>query len=281
MTSLTGRRHLPENSKNRTEGGTRVLGSIFNPWTIGSLLISLAIAYHSIRNGKSPMWLVGLAVASFLSIFATFAVWIAYLAFAVIPDMLRSAPARRLADNVANAADPGRNYREKLRNAELVGSVDSKRALAEECIRMGRFADAIELYENAMQGPLGASDPALNKGLARARMLSGDGAAAEALFVKLKESDPAAYDADAELDHARALELQGKNDAAVAQYEKVAARYPGEEARTRFALLLEKLGQEARAQALFREIIESVKGAPSYYRSRQKEWVSIAKAHVK
>ena len=64
---------------------------------------------------------------------------------------------------------------------------------------MGRFADAIELYESAMQGPLGNSDPALMKGLARARMLSGDGAGAEALFVKVKADDPAAYDSEAEL----------------------------------------------------------------------------------
>jgi hypothetical protein len=252
-----------------------------NPWTIGSFLISLAVAYHAVRNGKSPLWLVGLAVASFLSILATFAVWLAYLGFAVIPDMLRSAPARRLKDNVVNAADPGRNYREKLREAELVGSVDSKRALAEECIRMGRFTDAIELYESAMQGPLGASDPALIKGLGRARMLSGDGAGAQALFEQLHVHDPAAYDSDAELDHARALEQQGKNDEAVAQYEKVVARYPGEEARARFGMLLETIGQKARAQALFQEILKSVQGAPSHYRSRQKEWVAIAKSHLK
>ncbi|HJT44615.1 MAG TPA: tetratricopeptide repeat protein [Rhizomicrobium sp.] len=253
----------------------------FNPWMIGSFLVSLTIAYHSIRNGKSPLWLLGLAAASFLSFYATIAVWIAYLAFAVIPDLLKSHSARRFADNVVNAADPGRAYREKLRNVELVGSVDSKRALAEECIRTGRFSDAIELYESAMQGPLGAADPTLLKGLGRARMLSGQGAEAEALFVKLKDVDPAAFDSDAELDYARALALQGKNDAAVAQYEKVVSRYPGEEARARFGLLLETLGQHARAQALFAEILKSVKGAPSHYRSRQREWVALAKSHMK
>jgi hypothetical protein len=255
---------------------------LFNAWTIGSLLISLAVAYHAIRNGKSPMWLMGLALGSFLyPPLGTLAIWLGYLFFAVIPDLLRSNSARRFADNVANAADPGRGYREKLRNVELVGSVDSKRALAEECIRTGRFSDAIELYESAMQGPLGGADPTLLKGLGRARMLAGQGAEAEDLFVKLKEVDPAAFDTDAELDYARALTLQGKNDAAVAQYEKVVARYPGEEARARFGLLLESLGQQARAQAVFTEILKSVKGAPSYYRSRQKEWVAMAKAHVK
>ena len=253
-----------------------------NAWTIGSLLISLAVAYHAIRNGKSPMWLMGLALGSFIfPPYGTITIWLSYLFFAVVPDLVRSTSARRLADNVVNAADPGRAYREKLRNVELVGSVDSKRALAEECIRTGRFADAIELYESAMQGPLGGADPTLLKGLGRARMLSGQGAEAEALFVQLKEVDPAAFDSDAELDYARALALQGKNDEALAQYEKVVARYPGEEARARFGLLLESLGQHARAQGVFQEILASVKGAPSYYRSRQREWVSIAKSHLK
>jgi hypothetical protein len=238
------------------------------------LLIDLAFAWHIIRTGRSPLWIFVIAFGQVIG-------WVAYIVFAVLPDMARSNSARRMADNVANMADPGRGYREKLRNVEMVGSVDSKRALAEECIRMGRFADAVELYESAMQGPLGGSDPALLKGLARAKMLSGDGAAAEALFVTLKETDPAAYDADAELDYARALALQGKNDAAVVQYEKVVNRYPGEEARARFAMLLESLGQEARAQALFSEILKSVKGAPSYYRSRQREWTSIARSHLK
>jgi len=238
------------------------------------LLIDLAFAWHIIRTGRSPLWIMAVALGQALG-------WIAYIVFALLPDMLRSNSARRFADNVVNAADPGRGYREKLRNVEQVGSVDSKRALAEECIRMGRFADAVELYESAMQGPLGGSDPALLKGLGRARMLSGDGAGAEALFVALKEVDPAAFDADAELDYARALALQGKNDAAVMQYEKVVARYPGEEARARFALLLESLGQQARAQTLFTEILKSVKGAPGYYRSRQREWASLAKSRLK
>ena len=253
----------------------------FSTINIAILLIDLALAWHVIRSGRTPMWIMGMGLVSFFSIYALLALWLAYLVTAVIPDLLRSNPARRLADNVVNAADPGRAYREKLRNVELVGSVDSKRALAEECIKTGRFFDAIELYENAMQGPLGAADPTLLKGLGRARMLSGQGAEAEALFVKLKEVDPAAFDSDAELDYARALALQGKNDAAVAQYEKVVSRYPGEEARARFGLLLETLGQHGRAQALFAEILKSVKGAPSHYRSRQREWVAMAKAHMK
>jgi hypothetical protein len=67
----------------------------------------------------------------------------------------------------------------------------------------------------------------------------------------------------------------------VRQYENVVPRYPGEEARCRFALLLLQLGQEQRAKQLFREILDSVKGAPSYYRRRQSEWVRIARQNLK
>ena len=182
---------------------------------------------------------------------------------------------------MVHVADPGRAYREKKRQVELVGSVDAMRALADESLKRGLFADAIQLYEGAMQGPIGQDDPTLIKGLARARMLAGDGAAAEALFLKLRALDPAAFDADAELDYARALALQGKNDAAVQQYEWVVNRYPGEEARARFGLLLQSMGQTDRAQALFKEILASVKGAPSYYRRRQKEWAAIARQHLR
>ncbi len=253
----------------------------FSPVNIAILLIDLAMAWHVIRSGRSPLWIMGMGLASFVSFLALVALWLGYLALAVIPDFLNSHGMRRFADNVVNTADPGRGYREKKRQVEMVGSVDAKRGLAEESVKRGLYAEAIELYESAMQGPLGGSDPTLLKGLARARMLAGQGAEAEALFVQLKEVDPTAFDADAELDYARALALQGKNDAAVAQYEKVVARYPGEEARARFGLLLEQLGQTARAQALFTEILASVKGAPGYYRSRQREWTSIARAHLK
>ncbi len=253
----------------------------FSPLTIGIFLISLAIAYHSIRNGRSPLWLMALAVSSFVGLLATLGVWFAYLVFAVIPDFWNSHGARRFRGNVAQAADPGRGYREKKRQAALVGSVDAKRELAEESLNRGLYSEAIALYQEAMAGPLGAQDPVLLKGLGRARLLSGDGAEAERLFLQMKEIDPAAFDADVELDFARALEAQGKTDEAIRQYEAVALRYPGEEARCRFALLLEKLGQEERAQAVFREVVESVRDAPRHYRARQGEWARIARQHLK
>ncbi|MDE2184015.1 MAG: hypothetical protein KGJ78_13430 [Alphaproteobacteria bacterium] len=240
---------------------------------LGVFVIDLAFAYHVIRTGRPWYWIL---IIGFLGPIG----WAAYILLAILPEMAGSASARRFADNVSNMADPGRSYREKLRDVERVGSADAKRALAEECIKRGRFQDAVDLYQGAMSGPLGESDPVLLRGMARAKLLAGDGPGAVAAFEKLKDLDRAAFDADAELDYARALALVGRTQDALHQYEAVVPRYPGEEARCRFAVLLQSLGQHDRAQALFREIVESVRHAPGYYRSRQREWYRIAREQL-
>lgn len=237
-------------------------------------IIDLAFAYHVIRTGRPWWWIlvIGLVPPPFG--------WLAYVIFSILPDMAGSTSARRFADNVATMADPGRGYREKLREVEKVGSADAKRALAEECIKRGLFQDAVDLYQSAMEGPIGQGDTTLLKGMARAKLLAGDGQGAVEAFEKVKGLDRAAFDADTELDYARALALVGRTEEALRQYEAVVPRYPGEEARCRYALLLQQLGHTERATALFREIVDSVKHAPSYYRSRQREWYQIAKQQL-
>jgi len=80
---------------------------------------------------------------------------------------------------------------------------------------------------------------------------------------------PTDFTADARLDYARALAMQGKNTEACAQYEALLAVYAGEEARCRYALLLQQMGQEERAQELFvklsnlRKMHRAITGAAS------------------
>jgi len=247
--------------------------SLFGYSFIVTFLVQLVFAAHVIRSGRSYFWILPIVLLPWML------GCIAYLIFAILPDMARSNTARRLADDVVNTVDPGRGYREKKRQVELVGSAQSKRELAQECIKRGYFQDAIDLYQSALSGGF-ENDPALLHGLARAKLLAGDGAGAQAAYEKLKLADPVAFSAEAELDYARALALQGKDEEALAQYERVVPRYPGEEARCRYAIFLQKIGQKERAQRVFQEIVDSVRGAPSYYRSRQREWVKIARQNL-
>ena len=239
-----------------------------------TLLVQLGCAAHVVRNERSWFWILPIVLLPWIGCAA-------YLLFAVLPDAARgSRPVRRVADDFANIADPGTSYGRKKRDAETIGSAQSKRVLAEEYIKRGRYDEAVELYESAMQGAL-ADDPALLHGLARAKLLSGDGATSQAAYERLKNASPVDFTADARLGYARALALQEKNAEACAEFEALLPAYAGEEARCRYALLLQKTGNEERAQKLFREIVESQKDAPGYYRRRQREWIATAKQNLR
>ena len=203
-----------------------------------------------------------------------------YLAVEVVPSMVGARGASKISSGLRNAADPNRGYRQARRAVEMTGSVDAKRALAEEHIARGRYADAIALYEGALVGQF-SEDPALLAGLARAKFLAGDGAGAQAAFDTLKRADPRFMEADEDLLYARALELQGKDQDALAAYKKLAPIFPGEEARCRYAMLLLKVGRTDEARGLFQEIVKSLDGAPGHYRRAQREWGNIAKAALR
>ncbi|HSM96876.1 MAG TPA: tetratricopeptide repeat protein [Rhizomicrobium sp.] len=237
-----------------------------------TLLAQMACAAHIIRTGRHYFWIVPVLLLPWIGIAA-------YVVYSLLSGAAQNYAVRRFADDTPNITDPGTSYRQKKRDLEMVGSAQAKRVFAEECIKRGRFQDAVDLYQSAAQGTF-AQDPALLHGLARAKLLVGDGAGSEAAFLALKAADPAAFTQDAHLDYARALALQGKNEQAAAEYEKLARVYPGEEARCRYAVLLKEMGQNDKAQSLFRAIVDAVKSSPSYVRRRQREWLRIARQNL-
>jgi hypothetical protein len=239
-----------------------------------TFLVQLACAAHVVRTERSWLWILPIVLLPWIGCAA-------YLLLAVLPDAVRtSRPIRRIADDAASIADPGTSYRRKKRDLETIGSAQSKRVFAEECIKRGQFQEAVDLYASALEGAH-SDDPALLHGLGRARLLAGDGAGAEAAFETLKMISPADFTADVRLDLARALVLQGKNDEARTQYKSLVPTYPGEEARCRYALLLLQTGDAAGAERIFREIVDSMRGAPGYYRRRQRQWLDIAKRNLR
>jgi hypothetical protein len=240
---------------------------------LAPVLLEIVCIVHAVRNGRVFPWVM---VIFFLPVVGS----IAYLAVEVVPGMMSGRTARALKGNVRDIADPHRGLRERLREVEMVGSVDARRALAEEYIRRGAYGEAVSLYRTALQGQF-ANDPALLLGLSRALFLAGDGAGAQASLDTLQAADPAFISADAHLLYARALELQAKLGEARDEYQKLVRYYPGEEARCRYAMLLERMGASDEARPIYAEIVKSLDGAPRHYRSAQKEWGNAARAALK
>ncbi len=239
------------------------------------LLLLLPIAFqifcivHAVRNGHVFPWIM---IIFFLPVVGG----IAYVLIVIAPQMARSRAAAKLRSNIRQMADPHKSFREAHRAAELVGSVDSKRALAEEYIARGAYADAVAIYRDTAVGQF-KDDPALLLGLARAQFLDDDAAGAQASLDALQVADPSFVSGDAHLLYARALEAQGKSEDALAEYRRLVPYFSGEEARGRFAMLLEKTGARDEARMIYQEILKLLDGAPSRYQKAQKEWCDIAR----
>jgi len=238
---------------------------------LGLVLLGLLVicVVHMIRNGNVFPWIY---VVVFLPAIGP----AIYFFMVMLPGMTRSRAARGLAQGAARAIDPNKDYRQAMRDVEMVGSVDAKRAFAEQLMQRGQYADAIEIYRNAAVGQF-AADPALLMGLARAQFLNGDGAGAQASLDALQAADPKFVSESAHMIYARALELQGKDEEAAAEYARLVPYYAGEEARVRYAQLLDRMGRREEARAMYTQVLKNLDGAPARYRSAQSEWMKLAR----
>jgi hypothetical protein len=236
------------------------------------LIIAIGLAVHAMKTGRSPWWL-------FILLFLPYIGSIAYVLVEIVPELLRSRSARQVGSGIGTMLDPDKEWRARMAQAELVDSVDSKRALAEECEKRGQWQDAIRLYQAAATG-IFADDPAVLLGLARAQLGSGDAQACLATLHKLEEQGNL-RNQEAHLLLARALEATGHTAEALEQYEGVSRYYAGFEARSRYALLLLKQGSVEQARALFREIVSASSARPVVVTQSDKEWIRVAKANLR
>jgi hypothetical protein len=237
-----------------------------------TLLVQILFAVHVVRTGRQLYWIFIIMVAPVLGCAVYF--------FAVVmPDIAASRAARRTAGEVSRMIDPDRELRRLTDALEVVDTIDNRRALAEEYVRRGDFAAAVPLYRRSLQG-MHEHDPALMLGLARALFGSGDFAAARQALDDLREHNPRFESAEGHLLYARSLEGEGRTREALSEYAAVAQYYAGEEARCRYALLLQMTGDTDRARELFRAIVRSGERGPKHYQRFQREWLEVARRNL-
>ncbi|MFZ0572145.1 MAG: tetratricopeptide repeat protein [Rhodomicrobium sp.] len=237
------------------------------------LIIAVGLAVHAMKTGRSPWWL-------FILLLLPFVGSLAYVAIELVPAMFGTRGARKVRSEIGTMLDPDKEWRERVAQAELVDSVDAKRALAEEYEKRGQWQDAIRLYKDAATG-IFADDPAVLVGLARAQLGSGDAPACLETLHKVDEVQAALRTQEAHLLLARALEATGCTDEALAEYEAVSRYYAGFEARSRYALLLLKLGRVQQARELFQEVVRASGARPVAITPSDREWIRIAKTNLR
>ena len=112
---------------------------------IVSLALQIACAVHVVRSGRPLYWIWILFIGSYLAV-------IVYFIVAIVPDLRNDPRSRVAANRVRDTIDPERRRRTIQQRLEVADTVDNRRALAEESMRLGDYANAAELYRSILKG---------------------------------------------------------------------------------------------------------------------------------
>jgi hypothetical protein len=235
------------------------------------LIVQIAFAVHVVRSGRDRFWL-------YIIIFVPGIGCAVYFLTQVLPDVGSSHTVRRAGTSLLNAIDPQRELRRRKDKLAISDSVENRIRLADECVEAKFHDDAIELYRSCLTG-LNEHDPEIMLKLARAQFCDGRCREAKETLETLIRENPRFRSTDGHLLYARVLEALELHGDATREYEILLQSYPGEEARVRFAMMLQRLGQDERARGLFDETLTRARRAPKHYRRRQKEWIDRARAN--
>ncbi|HJQ55685.1 MAG TPA: tetratricopeptide repeat protein [Vineibacter sp.] len=241
---------------------------------LGALLLGLDIIaiVHIVRNGYPQWWI-------YVVLFAPGVGAVAFFLFGVLPDLGKTQAGRTVIANVRRSIDPDRDLRERAKAFDRAGTPQNAIDLAEELSRRGFPDDAIDLYGRVMTG-LYENDPTLLIGRARAEFGKGDFAAARASLERVQQHHPGYVSREGHLLYARSVEALGDVGQAAEEYEALIPTYPGPEAKVRYALMLDRLGDKARARTLFADVVQAHEDRRGQMLPDDRHWFDEARRHV-
>lgn len=232
------------------------------------LIINVVLIVHAAKTGRFMPWF-------YIILFLPGIGSLAYVVVELAPEWLGSYKGQVARRSFARAVNPGGRYRELTDELAVVDTIANRTALAEECLRLGKFDEALAHFEAILAQPLG-EEPQFFYGKARAQMGLGQPVAAVATLDELMRRWPGYQSADGHLLYAVALEASGRNDEALANYENLGRYFPGPEPRVRQAQLLQRLGREADAKLIAEDVVRGLSRAPAHVRKSQRQWLASA-----
>jgi hypothetical protein len=232
-------------------------------------LVSLGFMIHAARTGRFMPWF-------YIILFLPGIGAAAYVVVELLPQWFGSSGAQRARRQLSTTLNPTGRYRQLRDGLSVVDTIANRAALAEECLRLGRFEEALAQYNAILAKPLG-DEPGFMLGKARAEFGLGRAAAAVATLDASKATWPNYRSAEEDLLRAMALESLGRDDEALVHYEAASLRYPGPEPRVRKAELLRRLGRGAEARALAEDVVRDLRRAPAHVRRDQRGWLESAR----
>src|SRR4051795_1355402 len=180
---------------------------------IVSGLLSLGMIVHCIKTGRNTIWVYVLVIMMSMPFVGA----ALYAGVEILPELLRSRTSQRAMRGIRSTLDPEGNLRRAETDMRISGNVASRQRYADELVRLGRAAEALPIYQNCLTGVF-ADDPKLLLGYAKAQFAAGQPAATRTTLDELIARNPDFKSADGHLLYARALEGEGNDEKALAEY---------------------------------------------------------------
>lgn len=199
-------------------------------------------------------------------VFLPMASTIAYVIVEVLPRMKHNRHIRDARQQIVEKLDPERELRAAREALDVAQTAANRLRLADALTAHGRHGEALPLYRDA----IGKGRPDYRSGekLARCLFLADrNGEALEVLDGMVAASAPSDRDRISLL-RARILEDMGREAEAEAIYSDLIDRYPGDEVRCRYAALLLKQGRRADARRILDEVKHRLKRMTKHQRAQ-------------
>jgi hypothetical protein len=234
-----------------------------------SVFCTVACIVHALKTRQTTTWIWVLAVLFMFPFIGP----LVYFCAIVLPDIMGTRSGRRAVRGLRDTLNPEGDLRRLENEVKVTGDVGSRQRYADELVRLGRAAEAVEIYKNCLTGVF-ADDPKLLLGYARTLFAAGDPAGSRRALDDLIAKNPDFKSADGHLLYARALESEGDFEKALSEYATLAGYFPGAEAAVRY-------GQASQARQMLEGLLERAKYAPSHYKRAQREWLDEAAAQLR
>src|SRR5215510_13294817 len=124
-------------------------------------LIDVIFIIHASKTGRFMPWVYLILLLPGVGV-------IAYILVELIPEWFGSAQGQKARQRVVNTLDPEKRYRKLADDLAVSDTIANSVALAEECLALGKFAEALAHYDSVLARPLG-DEPAYALGKAQAQ----------------------------------------------------------------------------------------------------------------
>jgi len=219
---------------------------------IGIVALQVACIVHMVRTGRNLFWLSALI---FLPLVGT----LAYFIVEVMPGLQHDRHVRTARAKAVAALDPARQVRSARDALDLADTAANRLKLGDALTALGQHDEAVPVYREAIRMTAGDPDPRTQGKLANALYETGQGAEALALLDAIDLPQGQSERDKQQLLRGKILEHLGRKEEALALYEDVVTRIPGEEARCRYAALLLDQGFERKAVVVLEEVESRMK----------------------